>query len=64
MNNQNLIIYENEVLYDVLYEIADQLQFSIIKLNKKDLVKLNIFQNNSFLFVVILAQSHTNLNRV
>ena len=51
MNNQNLIIYENEVLYDVLYEIADQLQFSIIKLNKKDLIKLNTFQNNSFLFI-------------
>ena len=51
MNNQNLIIYENEVLYDVLYEIADQLQLSIIKLNKKDLVKLNIFQNNSFFFI-------------
>jgi hypothetical protein len=51
MNNQNLIIYENEVLYDVLNEIADQLQFSIIKLNKKDLVKLNIFKNNSFLFI-------------
>ena len=51
MNNQNLIIYENEVLYDVLYEIADQLQFSIIKLNKKDLIKLNTFQNNSFLLI-------------
>ena len=51
MNNQNLIIYENEILYDVLYEISDQLQFSIIKLNKKDLIKLNTFQNNSFLFI-------------
>ena len=51
MNNQNLIIYENEVLYDVLYEIADQLQFSIIKLNKKDLIQLSKFQNNSFLFI-------------
>jgi len=51
MNTQNLIIYENEVLYDVLHEIADQLQFSIIKLNKKDLVKLNTFQNNGFLFI-------------
>ena len=51
MNNQNLIIYENETLYDVLYEISDQLQFSILKLNKKDLIKLNTFQNNSFLFI-------------
>ena len=38
MNSQNLIIFENEVLYDVLNEIADQLQFSIIKLKKKDLI--------------------------
>ena len=51
MNSQNLIIYDNEVLYDILYEIADQFRFSIIKLNKKDLVKLNTFQNNSFLFI-------------
>jgi len=51
MNNQNLIIYENETLYDVLYEISDQLQFFILKLNKKDLIKLNTFQNNSFLFI-------------
>jgi len=51
MNNQNLIIYENDILYDVFYEIADQLQFSIIKLNKKDLIKFNTFKNNSFLFI-------------
>jgi len=51
MNNQNLIIYENQILYDVLNEISDQLQFSIIKLNKKDLIKLNTFQKNSFLFI-------------
>ena len=51
MNNQNLIIYENETLYDVLYEISDQLQLSIIKLNKKDLIKLNTFQKNSLLFI-------------
>jgi len=51
MNNQNLIIYENETLYDILREISDLLQFSIIKFNKKDLIKLNTFQNNRFLFI-------------
>jgi len=51
MNNQNLIIYENETLYDILSEISDLLQFSIIKFNKKDLIKLNTFQNNRFLFI-------------
>ena len=51
MNSQNLIIFENEVLYDILNEIADQLQFSIVKLNKKNLIKLNTFQNSSFLLI-------------
>ena len=51
MNNQNLLIYENETLYDILSEISDLLQFSIIKFNKKDLIKLNTFQNNRFLFI-------------
>ena len=51
MNSKNLIIFENEVLYDVLHEVADQLQFSIVKLNKKNLIKLNTFQNNSFLLI-------------
>ena len=52
MNNQNLIIYENEVLYDVLYEIADQLQFSIIKLNKKDfLIILKLIKKNTKIII-------------
>ena len=43
MNNQILIIYENEILYDILYEIAEQIKFSILKLNKKNLSNINSF---------------------
>ena len=60
MNNQNLIIYENEILYDVLYEIADQIKFSVLKLNKKNISNLNKFQNSSFL--LITEKKIPNLN--
>jgi len=51
MNNQILIIYENEILYDILYEIAEQIKFSILKLNKKNLSNINSFKNRSFLLI-------------
>ena len=41
MNNSSLIIYENNILYEILLEIAEQLEFSIIKFTKKDLIKLD-----------------------
>jgi len=51
MNNQSLIIYESNILYDIFHEIADQVQFSIIKLNKKELVKLAELEKTSYLIV-------------
>ena len=51
MNNPSLIIYENNILYEILLEIAEQLEFSIIKFTKKDLIKLDQFQNNSYLII-------------
>ena len=51
MNNQILIIYENEILYDILYEIADEINFSILKLNKKNLSNLNSFKNRRSLLI-------------
>ena len=51
MNNQNLIIYENVILYDVLYEIREYLQFSIIKLTKKELSKLDNLQKLHYLVI-------------
>ena len=51
MNNQNLIIYENKILYEVLYEIADQIKFSVLEFNKNNISNLNKFKNSSFLLI-------------
>ena len=54
MNNPSLIIYENTFLYEILYEIEEQLQFSIIQLVKKDLIKLSyliLYMKNQSLII-------------
>ena len=60
MNNQNLIIYENVILYDILYEIREHLQFSIIKLTKIELTKLDKLQKLHYL--VISEKNIPNIN--
>jgi len=60
MNNQSLIIYEFNLLYDIFNELADHLPFSIIKLTKKELVKLNQFNKTDFL--VISQKKNQNIN--
>ena len=51
MNKPSLIIYENNILYEILLEIAEQFKFSILKFCKKDLIKLKEFKNNSYLII-------------
>ena len=51
MNNQSLIIYESNLLYDIFNELADHLPFSIIQLTKKELLKLNRFKTRDYLVV-------------
>ena len=41
MNIQKLIIYDNDVLYDILNEVADLLNFSVTKISKNELFKLS-----------------------
>ena len=53
MKNQNLIILDNDILYDILSEIAEFLNFNVIKLFKKDLINL---KNKKNLEYVILCQ--------
>jgi len=51
MNDQNIVVYENDTLYEILIEIADQFKFSIIKLNKKEISKSNISNNSNYLIL-------------
>ena len=51
MRYPNLLIYENEKLYEVMNEIADEIQYSIIKIKEKDLYKIDSYQNSSYLII-------------
>lgn len=61
MKNQNLLIYDYDILYDILNELKDKLPFYIIKLTKKNLNKLNEFQHKNYLIITqrkIVNTSH------
>ena len=44
MNSRILIIYEYQILYQILNEISESLNFEIIQSNEKDLKELNLIQ--------------------
>ena len=49
MKNQSLIINDNNILYDILKEISDELNFSIHKYLKKDFVKNKLAEDINYL---------------
>lgn len=50
MKNHYLIINDNDILYDILSEISDELKFSVSKFSKKDLITSKI-KNNLIFFL-------------
>ena len=51
MNSRILIIYEYQILYQVLNEIRESLNFEIIQCNKKDFKEFNYDLKNNYLIV-------------
>ena len=51
MNSRILIIYEYQILYQVLNEISESLNFEIIQSNERDLKELNYDQKNNYLII-------------
>jgi len=51
MNNKYLMIYENNILFNILFEIENEIKFSIIAINKKNLSKLDEFINLNYLII-------------
>tara|TARA_E500000178_G_scaffold128012_1_gene127747 strand:+ start:376 stop:939 length:564 start_codon:yes stop_codon:yes gene_type:complete len=51
MNNQNLIIFNFQILYDTLLEVENDLNFKIIKLNIENLKNFEEKNYNNFIFV-------------
>ena len=45
MNNQTLVIYDFKVLYEILSEIENYLNFNIIKINNLKELNVNSFEN-------------------
>ena len=51
MNSRILIIYEYQILYQILNEISESLNFEITQSNSKDLKELKYDPKNNYLFV-------------
>ncbi len=51
MNSKILIIYENSILYEILTEIEEFLNFQILNANKTNISKLKFNINDNYLFV-------------
>ena len=51
MNNQSLLINEKSILYDILIEIKEQFEFSIVKFSDDDVKKIDKINNLNYLFI-------------
>jgi len=49
MKNQSLIINDNDILYDILNEISDELNFLVYKYFKKDFIKIESSKELNYL---------------
>ena len=58
MKNQCLIINDNNVLYDILIEIADELNFSVFKYLKKDSLKIMLSKDLNYLLLTKKKNSY------
>ena len=51
MNSRILIIYEYQILYQILNEISESLNFEIVQSSKKDFKELKYDPRNNYLIV-------------
>ena len=51
MNNHNLVIYDLNIIYDILKEIEDYLNFNLIKIDKSKLDGQKIKNQENFLII-------------
>ena len=51
MNNQNLLIYDSEILYEILKELNDSLNFKIKNIPKNQLKDVNFNNLSNYLIL-------------
>ena len=61
MNLKILIIYEYQILFEILNEIKEKLKFEVIKLNSKEYVDFKYDQKNDYLF---LSSKNTKILKI
>ena len=60
MNLKILIIYEYQILFEILNEIKEKLKFKIIKLNSKEYIDFKHDQKNNYL--ILSSKKHENIS--
>ncbi len=60
MNLKILIIYEYQILFEILNEIKEKLNFKIIKLNSKEYIDFKYDQKNDYL--ILSSKKHENIH--
>ena len=51
MNNQTLVIYDFDIMYDILKEIESHLNFKLIKISKNNLKDFQLTNNQNYLII-------------
>ena len=59
MNSKILIVYDYQILFEILNEIKENLNFEIIKLNKNELNNTKLDQKSNIL--IISSKKYNNL---
>ena len=56
MNNQNLLIYESQILYEILIELSDHCNFKVVNISKKELNNSNLDKYDDYLILSFKEQ--------
>ena len=51
MNSKKIIIYQHDILFNILSEIKEKLNFEVIKADKQNLPKIEENLKNDFLII-------------
>ena len=60
MNNQNLLIYESQILYEILIELSDHLNFKVVNISKKELNNSNLGKYDDYLILSLKEKLNTS----
>ncbi len=51
MNSKKIVVYQHEILFEILEEVKERLNFEIIKVDKENLSQIKDYLKNDFLLI-------------